>query len=70
MTPNCWYNFGYGVNCTFFNVLHVPKNTTKQLKLKDPSRELTPMRKLDSEIKVCSMHKIISLYLYLGYVPI
>jgi hypothetical protein len=44
----------------------VPKNTAKQLKLRDPSEGLAPMLKLAFDGKIYSMHKIISLYLYLG----
>jgi hypothetical protein len=34
---NCWYNFRYGVSCTFFDFFMLPKITAKQLKLRDPS---------------------------------
>jgi hypothetical protein len=44
----------------------VPKNTAKQLKLREPSEGLAPMLKLAFDGKIHSMHKIISLYLYLG----
>jgi hypothetical protein len=39
----------------------LPKNTAKQLQLRDPSGGLALMPKLAYERKVCSMHKIISL---------
>jgi len=26
---SCWYNFQYGMNVTFFNILHAPTITTK-----------------------------------------
>jgi len=50
------------VNGTFFNVFHVPKNTTKQPKSRDPSGDLTLMPKSISGGKVCSMYKIFNLY--------
>lgn len=58
------------MNDTFFNVVHVLKNTTKQLKSKDPSGNLIPMPKSVSKRKIYSMHKILSLSLYPVYVPI
>jgi hypothetical protein len=42
----CWYSFQYNVNYTFFDVIHAPTITSKQLKLRDPSEGLTPMPKL------------------------
>jgi hypothetical protein len=51
----------------FFTLLN---NSAKQLKLWDPSEDPTSMPKLASEEKICSMHKILSLSLYLGYKPI
>jgi hypothetical protein len=39
----------------------LPKNTTKQLKLRNPLGGLILMPKLASERKVYSMHKIINL---------
>jgi hypothetical protein len=45
----------------FFDVLHAPMITAKQLKLRDSSGGLAPMPKLAYERKICSMHKILSL---------
>jgi hypothetical protein len=39
----------------------LPKNTAKQLKLKDLSGGLTPMLELTSKRKIFSVHKIVSL---------
>jgi hypothetical protein len=50
----------------FFDVLHTPKNTAKQLKLRDPSESLISMPKLVYERKSFSMHKIIRLSFILG----
>jgi hypothetical protein len=52
----------------FFTLLKI---STKQLKLRDSSRNPTPMPKLAFEgKKICFIHKKLSLHLYLGYVPI
>jgi hypothetical protein len=40
--------YWYGVNGTFFDVLHTPTITAKQLKLRDPSGGLASMSKLIS----------------------
>jgi hypothetical protein len=41
----------------------LPKNTTKQLKLRDPSVGLTLMPELAYEEKIYSMHKINLLFI-------
>jgi len=41
----------------FFDFLHAPKITAKQLKLRDLVGDLTLMPKSISEKRVCSMHK-------------
>jgi hypothetical protein len=51
----------------FFTLLN---NFAKQLKLRDPYRNPILMPKLAYEGKICSMHKILSLSLYLRYEPI
>jgi hypothetical protein len=63
--PNYWYSFRYGVNCTFFDIIHASQEYCKKLKLRDPSGGLVPMPKLAYERKVCSMHKILSLSFYI-----
>lgn len=54
------------MNDTFFNVLHAPMITTKQLKLRDSFEDVTPMLKSVSERKkkyaLCIKY---SVYLYI-----
>lgn len=38
MAPNCKTKFWYGVNDTFYDVVHTLTITTKQLKLRDTVR--------------------------------
>jgi hypothetical protein len=45
----------------------LPKNTVKQLKLRDHSEGLAPMPKLAHERKICSMHKIFIISFIPGY---
>jgi hypothetical protein len=46
------------------------KISAKQLKLWDPSEDITPMPKLAFEEKIRSTHEKLSLCLYMGYEPI